>query len=543
MSEVSIIRCNSYDNIKSAIKKSIDLLGGLDKFIKPNQKILLKPNLCDPIPPEKAATTHPLFIKAVIELVKEQNAIPIIGEVSAGNSKGRTSQSFEICGINDIARETNTEIRNFQVEKFVPKDIKGYKILEKTDFAQALDEIDGIINLPKLKTHGITHLTIAIKNFFGCVHPLEREYLHKNFSEPKKFSQGLVDIFSVIKPKVVLNIGDAVVGMQGDEGPSYGETVEIGYVITGKDAVSVDAVSSKLTNHRPLAIPTTYDAYKRNLGEADLNKIQIKGDKLEINKKFRQHSIYLNRNKNKKTREFVLQPKITEKCVKCGVCFENCPVKAISGNKTKGFEINEDKCIQCYCCQEMCIHEAIKFEKKWLIDKIAPYIKGDYLIERDKKIKIKIHRLKLNDLNNFNASKNLNLISFKLTEDELSIETGKLIFNFLNKLNKKNINFRIIKPLPRCLFKHRYKHIKKRYNFLENCFECYELFHLNKNKMTVSCSNLNNRLGPKKEYFSDRKQIYEYFNTFYKQLKPLDRCKNCIYLIRGQCDGLCFRIG
>ena len=541
MSEVSLVKCNSYDEIKLAIQKSINLLGGIDKFIQPQEKILLKPNLCDPIVPEKAATTHPYFIKAVIEIVKDAKAIPIIGELAAGNSKDRTRETFRVTGIEKIANETNTEIRNFQEENFVPREIQGYKVLEKTDFAEYLDEVDKIINLPKLKGHGVTYLTCAIKNFFGCVHPQEREYLHKNFSEVEKFSQGIVDIFSVIKPKINLNIVNAVVGMQGDESPSYGNPIKIGYVITGSDAVSVDAISSKLTGHRPLAIPLIYDAFKRKFGEADIRKIKVLGEELTSIKKFDKHSNYENRNKDRKSKEFVLQPKISKKCVKCGICFENCPVDAISGNKKSGFKINEEKCIQCYCCQEMCVHEAISLQKKWLVNKLAPYFDGKNLVQRDKKIPAKLTRLNPQSLDEFDPVDKLNLISFQIEESDLNQRTGEIIIDFLETLIKNNIDFKISRPLPKCLFKHKYKEIMDMYGLPENCFECFELFTFNEKNMAVSCNILNNRLGPRKDYFSKREDLSDYFNTFYKEMQIFEKCNNCIYKIRGQCDGLCFR--
>ncbi|MBD3204143.1 DUF362 domain-containing protein [Candidatus Woesearchaeota archaeon] len=539
MSEVSVVECKSYQDIKSAIMDSINMIRGIDKYIQPNQKILLKPNLCDPIPPEKAATTHPLFVKAVIEIVKESGAIPIIGELSAGNSSGRTAESFEVCGINKIAKETNTRIINFQEQKFIPKDIDNYYVLEKTDFAESLDEIDSIINIPKLKTHGITHITCAVKNFFGCIHPLEREYLHKNFSEPEEFSKGIVDIYSIIRPKVALNIVDAVVAMEGDEGPSYGNPIKLGYVISGKDAVSVDAAAAKLTNHRPMAIKTTYFAFKKNLGEPDIKKIKIKGT-LNVNKEFRRHSNYIQRHKSKHSKEYLLQPEITEKCVKCGICFENCPVKAISGNKKKGFKIDKEKCIQCYCCQEMCIHEAIRLNKKWLINKMAPYIENDKLITKNKKIPVKFFKLKINNLKNFNPSSKLNLISFEIKSNELNTSAGKKIVDFLERLKKKNIKYRITKPLPRCLFKFRYSEFKDKYLFPENCSGCLELFQVDKGiKKICSCLNRKDRIIG--ENIDDRSQIISLSKKSYIDKKINEICNSCIYQMRNQCYCICIK--
>lgn len=361
MVEVALVRCESYINVKESISKSLKLLGSLSSFIKPDQKILLKPNICDPLPSEKSATTHPLFVKAVIELVKEITPYVDVGEQAASNEKGITKRAHKESGIEKIQRETGTKFRNLQEGEFVAKEIKDYKILDKTDFSRAIFEYDLIINLPKFKTHQLTYITGAVKNCFGLIHPDERQYLHREFPKKEDFSQGIVDVYSFVKPKIILNLMDCVVAMDGNEGPSYGRPLNMGYVIAGIDAVSVDAVASYMTGHNPMAIPTTKYAQQRGLGTGDISKIKILGDELKQSEMFEQNLLYKNRNKNLR-----FQPEISARCRKCGVCFRNCPAKAIELIEGR-YSINKKKCIRCYCCMEMCIYEAIElqnFQKK-----------------------------------------------------------------------------------------------------------------------------------------------------------------------------------
>ncbi len=275
MSKVSIVKCENYKESKEKIKKSLDLLGGVSKFVKKSQKILLKPNISQHFPPERPANTHPEFVKAVIELVKKVGGVPIIGECSAGVADGRTREVFEKSGMEKIAKETDTKFINFQEGPFIAKDIPNYKILEKTDFAKPLFDADVIINLPKLKTHKITFLTGAVKNCFGCIHPEERAYLHVKSLTRKTFSNGLLDVYSYIKPH--LNIMDAIVSMEGN-GPIHGNPKSTGLILASKDGIALDSIAAKIMNHEPSAIPTCKLGEERGIGKSELKKIKVLGE-------------------------------------------------------------------------------------------------------------------------------------------------------------------------------------------------------------------------------------------------------------------------
>jgi len=365
MSKVVLTKCKDYKKVKQILLDSLKLIGGIKKYIKKGSKVLIKPNLSDPLPPEKAATTHPLLIKAIVEIVQETGAKVTIGECSAGNVENATKKAFDICGVNEIANQTGALTRNFQEEDWILKNIPDYKILKKADFAQALFEADFVINVPKLKTHGITFITSALKNTFGCVEFKNRALLHRKLKDRRDFAQALVDVYSFVKPQ--LTIIDAVLAMEGDEGPSYGNPVDLGYVIISEDGVAADAVAAHLTGHRALALPIICHAHERGLGIADLKKITVLGDKLTTKKDFKRSSLFhdeLNKHDGFK-KEFEFQPSITELCMKCGACFNSCPVSAISFDEKTGYKINEEKCIQCLCCHEVCVHAAIKLNKKY----------------------------------------------------------------------------------------------------------------------------------------------------------------------------------
>lgn len=535
MAKVSVVKCKRYEDAKEAIKKGLDLIR-LAKFIKKGDKVLIKPNICDPFPPEKASCTHPLFVKAVIELVQKQGAEAWVGEASGGIDIENTGKALRISGILDAIEETRAVVRNFQKEPFIPKDIENYGVLEKTDFASAVFEADKIINLPKLKTHGLVFMTGAIKNCLGCIHPGERQYLHRQFPKVEEFAEGLADVFSVVKPS--LTIMDAVVAMEGDEGPSHGNPKNVGLVIASEDAVAVDAVAAEIIGYKALAIPTTKIAAERGLG--NIKNIKVIGEKLKnvLVKDFKKSSLFAELNKYKKEgghgKEFFYNPVlIKERCIKCGTCEKNCPVGAISLKPYP--EIDRKKCIRCYCCHELCPQTAYSLEKAWLVNIFAPYRKGNKFILRDREIKGEFLIVKFGNLPKIN-SKNA-ILSFELSEKDLNRQTGKKIIKFLENLKLKGIEFSVARALPRCLFED--SQVYEKFAIPKNCFECGELFSVNGG--TKGCFALKGKAGPKLKHMQNREQAHEYFENFLEQLKLNNTCRNCLYQLRRQCNGLCFR--
>ena len=369
-SDVVVLKAD-YNNIKQRIEQAINMLGGIRKFVKPGDKVLIKPNVVSPLPPEKAATTHPSVVKAIIEIVKEVTPNIWVGDCSAGDTAGITEQAFKVSRIMNVIDEEKVEFRNLQEEPFMPVELKHFTVVERTDFAKAALEADVIINVPKLKTHGITFLTGALKNLFGLVHPEERKYFHKEYEGGYYFNNVFVDIYNFFNDKIKLNIMDAVVGMQGDQGPAHGEPKNIGLVLVSTDGVALDAVASEIVGYKPLGIQTTRIAFEKLIGIGDLKQINILGEKLEDVKikDFKKTSLfdYINKYKRDKNYPF-LAPVVNKKdCVGCGYCFENCPVGAIdmveTGEGVKKADICPDKCIKCFICKEVCPTGAVVVKK------------------------------------------------------------------------------------------------------------------------------------------------------------------------------------
>lgn len=198
-------------------------------------------------------------------------------------------------------------------------------------------------------------LTCAIKNMYGTVPGLTKVEYHKRAPKPLDFAKIVVDLFSLTKPG--LNIVDGVIGMEGS-GAASGDPRKLGMIFASTDAVAVDSLICHILGEDPL-IPVNVNACERGLGEADVTKIKILGDRPEIINDFKWPSVRI----FPLDRVPSLKPSIDpEICTRCGRCIKSCPMGALSpGIETPKF--NYPECITCMCCGEICPEKAIKLEK------------------------------------------------------------------------------------------------------------------------------------------------------------------------------------
>lgn len=367
--KVSLVRLKDYekDDVYRALKKSLDLLGGLESIIKPHSKVFVKINhLSPPSPPERAIVTHPAFTREVLRLLKELNVKITVGD----DIQSKEKDGFMISGYRKICKELDIPLVNLKEIGFQEVPCQG-QILKKLYIAPPLLESDYILNLPKLKTHSFTVFTGAIKNMYGIIPYGLRLKYHHQYPRVEIFSQMLVDIFSCVPPH--LNIMDAVVAMEG-EGPSAGNPINVGLVIASKDAVALDAVASKIAGFNPLDIYTTLDAHQRDLGTGKIEDIEIVGEKIryvEV-RNFRHSAIAIGLLRKKIPaflhafiqEQLTLTPKIIrDKCTECMECINICPRNAAKLDNDKAW-IDKSLCIHCMCCHEVCHFQAIRLKQK-----------------------------------------------------------------------------------------------------------------------------------------------------------------------------------
>ena len=361
MSKVSLVRCGDYnaENVFNAVKRAIDLVGGMEHYVKPGMKVLLKPNLLSARPPEDAVDTHPEVVRAVGRLAKLAGAKVLIGDSPGGYGKN-IDEIFEISGMKRIAKEESFELVRFATSRF----IHGIPIAR-----QVLD-CDSMISIPKLKTHSITVLTAAIKNTYGAVTGLYKAECHSRAPQEEDFVKIIAKVYAIVTPQ--LNVLDGIVAMEGD-GPAAGAPKKMNAVMAGEDAVAIDACVAKMIGLQPLDVLTTKVAHETGMGEADLSRIEIAGDRLEsfVAKDFKLPQTtplkMIPRSVLKAMASLIrFRPYIDRDiCNRCNLCKVTCPVNAIDTDEGH-CEIDYHRCVRCLCCHEVCPYKAISIKRNIL---------------------------------------------------------------------------------------------------------------------------------------------------------------------------------
>ncbi len=366
-SKVVLVRCDSYDltEIRTALRRGMELLGGIEQFVASGEQILLKPNLLSARLPAENVTTHPNLVRVVAELCQEEGI-----RLSLGDSSSRDSWRlvYTRTGMLLLAEELGIALADFETE--VPVSFPKGKQNKRFVLARGVVEVDGIISLPKLKTHHLTRLTAAIKNQFGCIPGILKPEFHVRLPGVEEFSKMLVDLNRCLQPR--LFILDAIEAMEGN-GPGSGERYPMHLIAISSDPVALDSAVCRLLNLSPDLVRTNFYGEQFGLGWMQAERIELLGDdpKYFLAPKFkieRAPAMPFNLAwryrllKNWISAKPVIEASL---CIKCGECVEQCPVapKALrwgKSGKQQPPQYDYQSCIRCYCCQEVCRHRAIR---------------------------------------------------------------------------------------------------------------------------------------------------------------------------------------
>jgi len=367
---VSLRAAADYDpmTLEAHLRALLEPLGGMSAFVRPGQKVLLKPNLLAGKPPEKAVTTHPEIVRAVIKLVQEAGGIALVGD-SPGI--GKPEGVAKKCGIWEVIEETGATFAPFEGSTEVATRTGTFKQLE---VAQDILNVDVVINLPKLKTHQMMGLTCGVKNLFGAVVGLRKPQLHLQAGTSKAtFALMLLELAAYLQP--ALTIVDAIVGMEGD-GPGSGDPVQIGALLAGQEPLAVDTIACELLGVAPDTVWTQKIAMERGLFGSRRGDIALFGPEPATLRPPRftpAHSSDVNFNlpgflKKPLRRSLTARPVVDHGCCKrCGICVDACPPKAMRIDKKRGLQIDDSACIRCFCCQELCPDGAINTRQGLLL--------------------------------------------------------------------------------------------------------------------------------------------------------------------------------
>ncbi|MGD2247225.1 MAG: DUF362 domain-containing protein [Candidatus Methanofastidiosia archaeon] len=333
-----------YDTMDQVVKKIFD------HFDPPKNDVLIKPNLLGGYPPENHVTTHPSVIDALVTYFEGINKNISVGDNPAGSTN--LIQKAQKAGLFQAAHGYFTDIST-GVNIPVESDHFSQLVVSKP----VLDA-SYILNVPKFKTHLQTIITGAIKNMFGILPGEEKSLIHAKFRTLQKFSEALVDIYSVRPPD--LTIMDAVIGMEGN-GPSSGAPKHIGKVLASDNGVELDAVMAHMMGLNPYDVPMLEYAHTKKLGEISFDRIEIMGDVPVIPFKVPSKTVvsFITPISSRYYDFLAIKPYLKkEKCIKCYECVKKCPVSALKCNEYP--YIDRDKCVSCFCCVEICEHHAMQ---------------------------------------------------------------------------------------------------------------------------------------------------------------------------------------
>ena len=371
--KVAVVRCDTYadDEVSKAIQVGLALLGGISAFVKPDERIVMKPNVLIGTSPEKCVTTHPAVFKAVGTILKNAGARVYYGDSPAF---GKCETNLKKAGLKQIGDELGFILADFDSGRSVSH--KDSLLVKRFIIANGVLDSDGLVSLPKFKTHQLVRFTGAVKNQFGCVPGLLKSQYHAKLPDPYDFATMLVDLNTLVKPR--LYVMDGIIAMEGN-GPRSGQPRKLDVLLLSSDPIAIDATACRIIDLDPEFVPTSKLGEKARLGTYHIEKIEIVGESIEsfFDRSFEvirtppknsTSSIFRTFLKNRTTERPVIDK---AKCTSCGICVKMCPVepKAVdwhNGDNTKPPIHKYNGCIRCYCCQETCPEGAIFIDRPFL---------------------------------------------------------------------------------------------------------------------------------------------------------------------------------
>ena len=255
----------------AATRKALEAMGGISRFVKKGQRVVLKPNMSFNNPPDRDSTTHPLVVATVAQACMEAGAQRVAvldyplrkGELCMERS-GILDACKSIKGVHVAALEE----RKFFREIKVPQG----KLFDRVEVLREVLDSEVLINLPQAKSHSATGVSLGIKGLMGLI--WDRWSFHSKYD----IDQALADLATVIKPQLTILDATRALVSGGPGGP--GEVVKPNLIIAGIDPVAVDSYAVSIApwygqNFKGRQVKHLLMAYQRGLGKIDLDQLKI----------------------------------------------------------------------------------------------------------------------------------------------------------------------------------------------------------------------------------------------------------------------------
>ncbi len=362
-SSVACVDCPDYGTaLAPALDALLGQLGGWTAWIKPGTRVLVKPNMLADATPERAVTTHPEFVRQVIRALKRAGAQVQVGDSPA--SAIGLAQVWQATGMAAVCAEERVPLLSFEQggTRTVTRDGFTFAI------ATAALEADLIVNLPKVKSHGLTTLTAAVKNFYGVLPGYQKTQLHRAHPKPAPFGAMLRVLYASLPP--TLSIADGVIGMDG-EGPNNGDPVSLGFLAASGDAVALDFALCAVLGLNPHQVP-----YLEPEASSGQPQPFAWCGPTPATRRFRPPRSSLRSQLMRRMPTPLLKlvlplvwvrPSLDAHCVACGRCVAACPVQALTLKPNTRPLLDRARCMACCCCHEVCPARAIHMRRSPLL--------------------------------------------------------------------------------------------------------------------------------------------------------------------------------
>ncbi|MHB8894758.1 MAG: DUF362 domain-containing protein [Candidatus Geothermincolia bacterium] len=358
----------------SDARKAVELLGGMARFVRPGEKVIVKPNIACGKDSTTGAVTDPEMVAEVCRMVADCGGTPTVAESPIYPFK--PDKVFRNAGYADFEARYGFPFVDIDNSEYREVRIPGGKAVRHSFISHAVLTCDRLINMPVMKTHLQTVVSMSLKNIKGVVVGKQKHIVHLQGLE-----EGIVDLNTLVKSDLI--VMDGINGMEGVGGPTNGRAVEIGVIVAGDNVVEVDSAGIQIMGGKPTAVDHVKLAAGRGLGRLDgfevlgqtidsvsaardlpkmprLNKFLVTGVSLRLWDALREPWARFTGGervlKSSRTRpgDLVID---RDKCDGCRQCLTACPVDALSYDDL--LECDDEACIRCFCCAEVCTRGAL----------------------------------------------------------------------------------------------------------------------------------------------------------------------------------------
>jgi uncharacterized protein (DUF362 family) len=251
---------------EALVRRAIAALGGMERFVRPGAKVIVKPNMCVAYRTyEYAATTNPWVVGTLVKMAFESGASTV--RVMDYPYGGAAADAYVKSGIQDQVQAAGGEMVLMSARKYVSTKIPSGKWLKQADFYDEFLNTDVLINAPIAKVHAAARMTGAMKNLMGTIR--DRPALHGNLG------QAIADVSTVIKPQLTVVDAVRILTAHGPSGGSLSYVKKLDTVIAGVDVVAADAYTATLLGFKPTDIAYINAGAAMGLGQADLSSLRI----------------------------------------------------------------------------------------------------------------------------------------------------------------------------------------------------------------------------------------------------------------------------